>query len=137
MKRIVFYVMILAVVVATACNNQNKSGSNEGQREGRGNFNSEEFVNRQMEEMTELLDLSGKQEKQVREIMLAGFDEMAAMRDEMRNGGGDREAMREKMMQMREKQNDKMKEVLSEEQWEKYDTYQKERRGRRGQGRLQ
>jgi Spy/CpxP family protein refolding chaperone len=42
--------------------------------------------------------------------------------------------MREQMQLMREEQNNKIKEVLSEEQFAEYQAWQEERRARRGQG---
>jgi hypothetical protein len=139
MKKVVFSFMVLVAVLATACNNQSSNSSSGdssgGDREGgRGNFNAEEMVDRQMSQMKETLDLSGKQEKQMRAIIMDGFDEMQKMREQ---AGDNREGMREQMQKMREEQNVKIKAILSEEQLEKYNTYEEERRGRRGQGRPQ
>jgi hypothetical protein len=97
---------------------------------GGGNFDPAAFVDRQMEELKEGLQLSDDQEKQVREIITAGFETMRKSREEMMDGGGDREAMREKMQKMREEQTAKIKAVLSEEQFTKYEQIQKERRER-------
>lgn len=138
MNRIVFSVLVLVIALATSCNqssnSNSQSGSESGGGMGRGNFNPEELVDRQMTEMKETLDLSGKQEKQMRELMLENFDNMSKMREK---SGGDREAIREQMQQLREEQNNKIKEILTEEQWEKYEAFEAERRSRRGQGRPQ
>ena len=97
-----------------------------------GNFDPAAFVDRQMEELKEGLQLSDDQEKQVREIIVAGFETMRNAREEMQDG--DREAMREKMQKMREEQTAKIKAVLSEEQFAKYEQIQAERRERMRQG---
>jgi len=99
-----------------------------------GNFDPAAFVDRQMEELKEGLDLSDDQEKQVREILTTGFETMRKAREGMQDGGGDRDAMREKMQEMREEQSLKIKAVLSEEQFVKYEQIQQERRERMRQG---
>lgn len=101
---------------------------------GGGNFDPAAFVDRQMEELKESLELSDDQEKQVREIITAGMETMRKAREEMQDGGGDREAMREKMQAMREEQTEKIKAVLTEEQFTKYEQIQAERRERMRQG---
>lgn len=101
---------------------------------GGGNFDPSVFIDRQIEELKEGLQLSDEQEKQVREIITAGFETMRKSREEMMDGGGDREAMREKMQAMRDEQNQKLKAVLSEEQFAKYEQIQAERRERMRQG---
>jgi hypothetical protein len=62
------------------------------------------FIDRQMEELKESLELSDDQEIQVREILTTGSETMRKAREEMHNGGGDHDAMREKMQQMCEEQ---------------------------------
>ena len=129
MKQILFSLIALAALVVTSCNQGNKSNSQPGFSPG--NFNPENMVNRQIERLDEAVELSDVQEKQVREIYM---DNMMKMREEMQNSGGGFEGMREKMQQAREEQNVKIKEILSEEQLEKYLAYQEERWSRRGQG---
>ncbi|QIA08700.1 hypothetical protein [Draconibacterium halophilum] len=138
MKRTVFLVMVLVSTLLMSCNN----GSNNSQQlpfgrgggMGPGNFDPQAMVDRQIEDMDENLDLSNEQEEKIREIMEESFENMAAMREEMQNSGAGFEGMREQMQKSREEQNKKMKAVLSEEQWEKYQVMQEERRERRGQG---
>lgn len=120
------------MVIATACNQGSKNNSNQGN--GPGNFNQEALVDRQMEQLNEALELTAKQEKQMRTVMQEGFETMGKMREEMQNGGGF-EGMRERMQELREEQNKKVKTILSEEQWVKYQEIEKERRAQRGQGR--
>jgi len=144
MKRISFLVMAIVMVFSVSCNkfqknNQEQQQMGPGGGMGGGNFDPAAFVDRQMEELKEGLQLSDDQEKQVREIITAGFETMREAREGMQDGG-DREAMREKMQQMREEQTQKIKAVLSEEQFTKYEQIQQERRERMrqnggGQGR--
>jgi periplasmic protein CpxP/Spy len=138
MKRVSFIVMAFIMAFIVSCNQGSKSNQQPtmgpGGMGGPGNFDPQAFVDRQMEELKSGLELSGDQEKQVREIITKGFETMQKSREEMQNGGGDMEGMREKMQQMREDQNQKIKAVLSEEQWVKYEKIQEDRRARRQQG---
>ena len=95
----------------------------------------EEMAKRQTEQLKEQLSLNKDQEKQVYELNLETSKQMRALRDQTRNSGGGFEGMREKMGEIREKQNTKMKEILTESQWGKYQKYLEERRQQRGQGR--
>jgi len=97
-------------------------------RGGQRNFDPEEMAKRQTENLKEALDLNKDQEKTVYELNLKTGKEMAKMREE---AGGDREAMRDKFMEMREKQNKEMKKILTDSQWTKYEKYLEERRNRR------
>jgi len=139
MKRVSFLLMAVFVAFIMSCNqgaknNQQPAFGPGGGMGGSGNFDPAAFIDRQMEELKEGLDLSDDQEKQVREIITAGSETMRKAREEMQDGGGDREAMREKMQQMREEQNEKIKAVLTEEQFTKYEQIQQERRERMRQG---
>jgi len=141
MNRIVFLVSVLVMALAISCNQSSKSNSQSGPESGggmgRGNFNPEEMADRQIEQIKETLDLSNTQEKQMHALIMENFEEMGKMREEMQNSGGGFEGMREQMQKVREEQDTKVKAILSDEQWEKYQTYQEERRSRRGQGRPQ
>lgn len=132
MNKSIFSFLVLIAVLVTACNQGSRNNSQPSS--GPGGFNTEDMVNRQIEGLDEAVNLSNDQEKQVREIYMDSMDDMMKMREQMRDGG-DREGMREQMQQAREEQNEKMKKILSEEQWEKYLAYEEERRSRRGQGR--
>lgn len=135
MKKLSFLLMAFTVAIFMSCNQASKNQQQQfgpGGGMGGGNFDPAAFVDRQMEELKEGLDLSRDQEKEVREIITAGFETMRNAREEMQDG--DREAMREKMQAMREEQTQKIKAVLSEEQFAKYEQIQAERRERMRQG---
>lgn len=135
MNRFSLLLMAFLAVVAISCdklqrNKQQQEQPQMGPGGMGGNFDPAAFVDRQMEELKESLQLTDEQEKQVREIIVAGFETMRDAREGMQDGNGDFEAMREKMQAMREEQNQKIKAVLSEEQFAKYEQIQAERRER-------
>ena len=103
------------------------------QDRGQRNFDPKEMAKRQTEELTKVLDLNKDQQKKVLELNTEAGEKMSAMRNDMMSGGGDREALREKMMKIREDQNKEMKKILTEEQYKKYEKYLEERRSQRGQ----
>lgn len=101
---------------------------------GQRNFDPEEMAKRQTAELKEALGLKADQEKKVYDLNLETSKKMSAMRDEMQASGSGFEGMREKMQKIREEQDKKMKELLTDDQWTKYQKYQEERRARRAQG---
>ena len=92
------------------------------------------MAKRQTAELKEALGLNADQEKKVYDMNLETSKKMSAMREKMQAGGNAMEGMREKMTQIRADQDKKMKEILTADQWAKYQKYQEERRARRGQG---
>ena len=124
MKKLGFF-LLFAIVFATVSMAQNR---------GMGNFDPKEMAKRQTDELTKTLDLNKDQEKKVLDLNLKNAEQMSALREEM-SGGGDREAMREKMTKIREEQTAEMKKILTESQFKKYEKYLEERRSMRGQGR--
>jgi periplasmic protein CpxP/Spy len=100
---------------------------------GQRSFDPEVMAKRQTEQIKEAVGLNADQEKQVYDLNIESGKKMRALREENRGAGF--EGMREKMGKIREEQDKKMKEILTEAQWEKYLKYQEERRSRRGQGR--
>ena len=104
------------------------------QDRGSRNFDPKERAKRQTEELTEQLGLNKDQQKKVGELNEKYSEKMTAMFEDMRGGGGDREAMREKMTKLRDEQNKEMKKILTDDQYKKYEKYLEERRSRRGSG---
>lgn len=103
-----------------------------------GNYNPEERAKRQTEELTEKLDLTKDQAKQVEAINIKYGKKRSDMYSAMRAGGGmDREAMGEKREAMQKEQTKEMKAVLSDAQMIKYEAYLKEQAEKRAQGRGQ
>ncbi len=87
---------------------------------GQGNFDpTAALADSQIQQMTESLSLTEEQQTKIREIM---------------QGDGGMEDRSEQMRQIRGQQDAKMKSVLTDEQWQKYQAQQEEQRSRRGQG---
>jgi len=133
MKKLGIFVFLMVLGLASAMAQNNPGGS--GQR----NMDPTERAKEELKQMEENLDLSKDQKDKVYDILLEGNKKRSAMFEEMRSGNGDRDAMREKMRTMRDDQNKKLKGVLSEEQWTKYEKMMEERRQqfRRGSGERQ
>lgn len=93
----------------------------------------EEMAKKQTADIKEKCGLNKDQEKKVYDLSLKSGKEMAKMRSEMQ-GGGDRDAMRDKMTKMRDEQNKEMKKILTADQYTKYEKYLEERRAARQQG---
>lgn len=100
-------------------------------RRERGNFDPEEMAKRQTEQIKEAVGLNADQEKKVYELKLATGKKMSELREEMQGSGGF-EGMREAFGKIREEEDKKMKEILTEKQWIEYEKWQEERRQRRG-----
>lgn len=86
-------------------------------------------LDEQMAQLTEELDLTEDQAASVRVVL----EMQAERRQELfAGGGGDREAMRAAMMEMREETDLQLKEILTDEQMGKYTELMAARRQRRG-----
>lgn len=101
---------------------------------GRGQMMSpEERAEMQINRMKESLALS---EEQYELIYAINLDAALQMKEARASAQGDREAMRETMMALRETTNAQIKEVLDEEQYTKFEELQQNRqRPRKGEGR--
>lgn len=122
MKKLGLVVMVV-VLAATVSMAQNRGGND---------VNPKERAEREVQTLTEKLDLSKDQQAKVYDVVLKGNNDLVKMRKQRSAGGGDRDAMREKMKSVRTDQNKEMKKILSDSQWEAYEKYQEERRSKRG-----
>lgn len=120
-------ILLIAIVLGTTVS----MAQNQGQR----SFDPVERAKTQTAELKEALGLDKDQEKKVYDLNLDSNKKMGVMREEMRASGGGFEGMREKFTKMREETDKKMKDILTEAQWPKYQKYQEESRANRGQGR--
>jgi len=77
------------------------------------------------QQLKKALDLTDEQTAQVTKIYIEMQEELSKLREQ---SGGDREAMREAMRDFREKTDARINEILTDEQKEKYQTFQQERR---------
>lgn len=88
----------------------------------------ENMAKRQTEMMTDLLELSEEQVKEVDEINLKFAKQFAEAR---KSAKGDREEMRKLMRELQVIKNEAFKEVLSAEQIEQYQEFENNRRHKR------
>jgi hypothetical protein len=107
----------------------------------------EEDVKARVERLADTLQLSEKQRETLIAYELEHYKTMQKERENFDYETGDREAMRARMRELREKRDAKYAEVLTEEQLKKYQQIQEERRqqmrqrreegseGQRGRGR--
>lgn len=97
---------------------------------GRGFQMSEEDIKRQVDDLSQNLTLSQEQHKQLMDYEMEFYTRMQVEMEKMRNNQGDfdREAMRERMMQVRDERNKKYESVLTKDQLDKYNQIQEQRR---------
>lgn len=97
-------------------------------------MNPEEMAKRRTEQMAEQLGLSKEQQEKVYQLNLQQMEQMAKMRHERKERKESDKADREKRMnELRAKQEQhaaQMKEILSEEQYAKWEQLQREQRDR-------
>ena len=91
-------------------------------------FDPEEMAKRNTEAMKERLKLNEEQLVKVEDINLAAAKKRSEM---MAEAGGDRSAMREKMVAMSEETDKEFKAILTEDQWNEYLVMKEEQRRRR------
>jgi protein CpxP len=116
-------VLILSLVVTTAFGQQRGQGMRQ--------MDPEDMANRQLEQMKEIIKLKNdKEEKAVKEVFVKYAKERQKMFSEMQQGG-DREANREKMQEMTNKQNEELKGILGEERFTTYNEKMQELRRNR------
>ena len=91
---------------------------------------SEEDVKARVESLADTLNLSEKQEKEILTFELEFYTTMQKERENFDPETGDREAMRARMMEIRDERDARYKEVLTTEQYTKYTKMVEERRSR-------
>ena len=103
-----------------------------GERADRGDFEARQA--QRQEQLYTQLGLSDAQKTKMEEIQSNTRSQTQAMRAEMRNGNADRTAMRAKMETIRNAELADIKQILTAEQFTKYETFIKERESRGGRG---
>jgi Spy/CpxP family protein refolding chaperone len=81
----------------------------------------------QLKRMTKDLDLTADEQAKIKPILV---DEQKKMEDLRNDSGGDRQAMRQKMMQIRQDGNDQVRALLDDKQKEKLDKLEQQREDR-------
>ncbi|MBN2637364.1 MAG: hypothetical protein JXR61_13910 [Prolixibacteraceae bacterium] len=125
MKKLGFlFIMMLALTVTSMA-----QGFGGGQQ-----MTPEERAKQTTAQIKEAVGLNADQEKKVLDLNIEQGKKQSKMFEEMQGGGGDMEGMREKMTAMREETSKKLKEILTADQWTKYEKWQEERRAQFGGG---
>lgn len=83
--------------------------------------------------MQESLDLSDEQTTQVKQLQDKYFEKFIALRQDETLSQDEK---RSQFKTLRKTQEEELKSILNEDQWAQYQSFQAERRGRRGQGRM-
>ena len=83
--------------------------------------------NEELKRLTKDFNLTADQQSKIKPILV---DPQKKMEDLMNDSTGDRQAMRQKMMQIRQDTNDQIRAQLDDTQKEKFDKLQKEREDR-------
>ncbi len=86
----------------------------------------------QLKRMTKNLNLTADQQSKIKPILVDGRKKMEDARND---SSGDRQAMRQKMMQIRQDTNDQVRALLDDKQKEKFDKLEQERQDRMQNGR--
>lgn len=81
----------------------------------------------QLKRMTKDFDLTADQQTKIKPIL---EDARKKMEDARNDSNGDRQTMRQKMMQIRQDTNDQIRALLDDKQKEKFDKQEQERRDR-------
>jgi protein CpxP len=108
------------------------------QGRGQGRQMSEQDIKDNVANLADTLNLTEKQEKEILEYDLKFYQTMQKERQNFDPETSDRDAMRARMIEVRDERDAKYKEVLTKEQFEKYTKITEARRAqmreRRGQG---
>ena len=122
-------ILFFMLVMAATSMAQGFGGGMGGQQ-----MSPEERAKQQTAQIKEAVGLNADQEKKVLDLQVEQGKKQSKMFEEMQGGGGDMEGMREKMTAMREETSKKLKEILTADQWTKYEKWQEERRSQFGGG---
>lgn len=120
-------VLVLSMVMTTAF------GQQRGQGQGMRNMDPEESAKQQVKVLTDIVKIDKKEEAKIKEIFLNSSKERTKQMEEMRNSGS-REGMRDKMDEMKKKEDEAIKKVLGEKRMAKYTKAIEKRREQRGNG---
>jgi len=95
-------------------------------------FNFNRMVDQSMQRYIEVLELTDKQQEQIRPLVVENTKEMSAFREQMQ-GGGDRQAMFERFRASRDALNEKIGAFLTDDQKTAFERMNQRRGGRQRQ----
>jgi len=104
---------------------------------GQGGFTPEEMAKRRAEQLERYkteLKLNDKQFADFKKIDDEGYTKQQALGAKFRDGGGDREKFMEEFTKLRNEQTEKVKKILTADQFKKYEEMLAAQRQRMGQG---
>ena len=132
MKRNAIHILILALAVALCslplvAQTGSTGSSTSPTGEGQGRHHGMPSVDDQLQHLTKALNLSADQQAKIKPILV---DAQKKMEDLRNDSSGDRQAMRQKMMQIRQDTNDQIRAQLDDKQKEKFDKQEQEREER-------
>ena len=120
--------LLLAVpVLPTRVPAAQPQGGGYGGGRGEGGRRSPMSPNEELKRLTKDFNLTSDQQSKIKPILV---DRQKKMEDLMNDSTGDRQATRQKMMQIRQDTNDEIRAQLDDTQKEKFDKLQKEREDR-------
>jgi periplasmic protein CpxP/Spy len=120
--------LLLAVpLVATGAPAAPYQGGGYGGGQGGGGRRGPMSPDDQLKRMTKDFDLTADQQAKIKPILV---DAQKKMDDVRNDSSGDRPAMRQKMMQIRQDTNDQIRALLDDKQKEKFDKQEQERQDR-------
>jgi Spy/CpxP family protein refolding chaperone len=129
-KRIYLWILtlLLAVpLVATGAPAAPYQGGGYGGGQGGGGRRGPMSPDDQLKRMTKDFDLTADQQAKIKPILV---DSRKKMEDVRNDSSGDRQTMRQKMMQIRQDTNDQIRALLDDKQKEKFDKQEQERQDR-------
>jgi Spy/CpxP family protein refolding chaperone len=102
-------------------------GGGFGRGQGEGGRRGPMSADEQLKRMTKDFNLTAEQQSKIKPILM---DEQKRMEDLRTDSSGDRQAMRDKMMQIRQDTNDQVRALLDDKQKGKFDKLEQERQAR-------
>lgn len=126
-----FGLVLLASLIASTVTAQRPAGPPEGPGgPGRGFGMTEEDIKARVANTAQTLNLTEEQQKSVLAVEMDWSNKMQIEFQKMRNADGppdDREAMRDRMMKMRDERNAEYEAILTPEQYKQFTTMQEQR----------
>lgn len=120
--------LLLAVpLVATGAPAAPYQGGGYGGGQGGGGRRGPMSPDDQLKRMTKDFDLTAEQQTKIKPILV---DAQKKMEDARNDSSGDRQGVRQKMMQIRQDTNDQVRALLDDKQKEKFDKQEQERQDR-------
>lgn len=135
MKKLLIALVAMILTTGVFAQDQNGQGGPRQRRE----FNPEEMATRRADRLKETLSLTDEQYKKIKEYYTEQGKAQQEQMKKMMEGGQqgqrmDREAMMKEMEARRAAETKALKEILTEDQYKKYEEAEKEMRARFGQG---